>query len=183
MRRFLCAVALLIPASVALGAQEVNDDGSYRMLLSAGMGRFTGDYGEDEKSTLDVLSVNARWYFNRAELQVSLPYLRIDGDADISWADGQPGPVGADAPPGERRKESGLGDMVLRGEYYLRTGTRNTPWVIGLVRVKLPTGSESRGLGSGATDVEAGTDKLEIVPQVWCRPNSGTPSLDFGRMP
>jgi hypothetical protein len=161
MRRLLCAVALLTPAGLALGAQEVNDDGSYRMLLSAGMGRFTGDYGEDEKTTLDVVSMNARLYFNRAELQVSLPYLQIDGDADISWADGQPGAVAGDALPGERRKESGYGDMVLRGEYYLLTGTRSRPWIISLVRVKLPTGSESRGLGSGATDVEAGLGLIQ----------------------
>jgi hypothetical protein len=161
MRRLICAVAFIIAASPALGAEEVDDDGSYRMLLSAGVGRFTGKYGQPEKTTLDVLSLNARWYFNRAEFQISVPYLRIDGAADVRWIDGQPVAVGDDLLPDEQRKESGLGDIVLRGEYYLRTGTSTSPWIIGLVRVKLPTGNDARGLGSGATDVETGIGLIQ----------------------
>jgi hypothetical protein len=161
MRRLICAATFLTAVSPALGAQEPDDDGSYRMLLSAGAGRFTGDYGEAEETTLDVLSLNARWYFNRAEMQVSLPYLRIDGSADVRWVDGQPVAVGPDSVSGNQRQESGLGDVVLRGEYYLRTGTNNSPWIIGLLRVKLPTGNEDRGLGSGATDVETGIGLIQ----------------------
>ena len=131
------------------------------MSLSTGVGRFTGDYGQAEKTTLDVLTVNARWYFDRAEVQVSVPYLRIDGAADISFIDGQPVAVGGDGAPDDQRKESGLGDMVLRGEYYLRTGTSTSPWIIGLLRVKLPTGNEDRGLGSGATDFETGIGLIQ----------------------
>jgi hypothetical protein len=148
MYRLLCALALITAASAASGAEEVKDDGSYRMLLSAGVGRFTGDYGEPEKTTLDVLSLSARWYLKRAEVQVSVPYLRIDGGADVSFIDGQPVAGGGDSAADSQRNESGLGDVVLRGEYYL-------------VRVKLPTGSESKGLGSGATDVETGIGLIQ----------------------
>lgn len=161
MRRFICAIAFITAASPALGAQEPEDDGSYSMLLSAGVGRFTGDYGEAEKTTLDVLSLNARWYLSRAELQVSLPYLSIDGSADVSFIDGQPVVVGGDSGPGNQSRESGLGDVVLRGEYYLRSGTSTSPWIIGLLRVKLPTGNEDKGLGSGATDVETGIGLIQ----------------------
>jgi Putative MetA-pathway of phenol degradation len=161
MRRLICALALITAASSAVEAQEVKHDGSYRVLLSAGVGRFTGDYGEPEKTTLDVLSLSARWYFKRAEVQVSVPYLRIDGGADVSFIDGQPVAGGGDSAADSQRNESGLGDVVLRGEYYLRTGTSTSPWIIGLVRVKLPTGSESKGLGSGATDVETGIGLIQ----------------------
>lgn len=160
MRGLLCAVALVTAANPGWAAEEP-DDGSYSMLVSAGVGRFTGDYGEEEDTTLDVLSLNARWYFNRAEFQVSLPYLSIDGGADVSFIDGQPVPIGPDSAPDADRNESGWGDMVLRGEYYLRTGTSSSPWVIGLLRVKLPTGDEDKGLGSGATDVEAGVGLIQ----------------------
>jgi hypothetical protein len=54
-----------------------------------------------------------------------------------------------------------LGDVVLRGEYYLRTGTSTSPWIIGLIRLKLPTGNDNRGLGSGATDVETGIGLIQ----------------------
>ena len=55
--------------------------------------------------------------------------------------DGRPIEV-PDAIPGGEDKESGLGDVVLRGEYYVRTGTSTSPWVIALLRVKLPTGDD-----------------------------------------
>src|SRR5215207_6969261 len=105
MRRLLCAVAFITAASQASGAQEVDDDGSYRMLVSAGVGRFTGDYGETEDTTLDVLSLNARWYFKRTEIQVSVPFLKIDGSADVRWIDGQPVAIGGISTPDDQHKE------------------------------------------------------------------------------
>lgn len=155
MLRLACAVALATTAIQPLLAQEVEDDGDYTMFLSAGLGRFTGDYGEDEKTTLDVLSLNARRYFTRGEIQLSLPYLSVDGNG-VRFVDDRPVAVPGGAVSGDQGKESGLGDVVLRGEYYLRTGTSTSPWVIGLLRLKLPTGNDERGLGTGATDVEAG---------------------------
>jgi len=161
MRRFLCAVTFLCATCAAFSAEKPEDDGSYHMLVSTGVGRFSGNYGEEENTTLDVLSVNARWYLQRAELAVSVPYLRVDGAANVQWIDGQPVAIGADDGSGVRRKESGLGDVVVRGEYYLVTGSSTSPWVIGVLRVKLPTGSESKGLGSGATDFEPGLSLIQ----------------------
>ena len=155
MLRLACAVALLTATLQPLLAQEVEDDGSYNMLFSAGLGRFTGDYGEEEDTTLDVLSLNARRYFTRGEVQLSVPYLTVDGD-NVRLVDDRPVAIPGGAIPGGQNKESGLGDVVLRGEYYVRTGTSTSPWVIALLRLKLPTGNDERGLGTGATDVEAG---------------------------
>lgn len=154
MLRLACAVAFLTAMIHPLLAQEVEDDGSYNMFFSAGLGRFTGDYGEDEDTTLDVLSVNARRYFTRGEVQLSVPYLSVDGDG-VRFVDDRPVAIPG-AAPGGQDKESGLGDVVLRGEYYVRTGSRTSPWLIALLRLKLPTGNDDRGLGTGATDVEAG---------------------------
>ena len=156
MFRLACAVALLTATTEAVLAQEVEeDDGSYNMFFSAGLGRFTGDYGEEEDTTLDVLSLTARRYFTRAEVQLSVPYLSVDGGG-VRLVDDRPVAVPGGGVPGAQTKESGLGDIVLRGEYYVRTGTSTSPWVIALLRVKLPTGNDERGLGTGATDVEAG---------------------------
>lgn len=164
MRRLICAAALATMGSPGWAAQE----SSYDMLVSAGVGRFTGDYGDTEKTTLDVLNLSARWYLNRGEIQVSLPYLRVDGAADVTLIDGQPIAVAPDSASSERRKESGLGDVVLRGDYYLVTGSDTRPWVIGLVRVKLPTGNEDKGLGSGATDFETGLGFIQKTgPVSW----------------
>src|SRR5690606_16154511 len=50
---------------------------------------------------------------------------------------------------------------VVQGEYYLRTATESSPWVIGLLRLKAPTGDEDKGLGTGATDVEVGVGLIQ----------------------
>lgn len=172
MRRLICAMVFATLVGPVCAAQQV-EDGSYRMLVSAGVGRFSGDYGETEKTTLDVLSLNARWYLNRGEIQVSLPYLRINGGADVTFVDGQPVAVGGDPTADDQRKESGLGDIVVRGDYYLVTGTETRPWVIGLLRVKLPTGNEDKGLGSGATDVEAGFSLIQKTGPVYWLADAG----------
>jgi Putative MetA-pathway of phenol degradation len=146
----------MIAVSQGWAAEDAEDDGTYRVQLTAGVGRFTGYYGEEERTTLDVVDLSNRWYFDRAEFQVSLAYLRIDGPADIIFVDGQPIEIPDGSASDEPRTESGLGDVTLRGEYYLHRGTSTSPWIIGLLRVTLPTGDEEKGLGTGATDVEMG---------------------------
>ena len=158
MCRFVWAVAMLVAISPASPANETRDDGSFSWFLNAGAGRFEGDYGLEEDTTVDVLNFSARRYLPRGTVQLSVPYLRIDGPADVIVIGGQPVAVpGA----GDSRTESGLGDLVIQGEYYLRTGTESSPWVIGLLRFKAPTGDKDRGLGTGAADVEAGIGLIQ----------------------
>jgi hypothetical protein len=158
MRRSVIAVAMLVASSATAQANESLDDGSFSWFLNAGAGRFVGDYGLDEDTAVDLVSLSARWYLPRAELQLSVPYLRIDGPADIRFIGGQPVLIPGE---GESRTESGLGDVVIQGEYYLRTATESGPWVIGLLRVKAPTGDEDRGLGTGAADLEVGIGLIQ----------------------
>jgi hypothetical protein len=158
MCRFVFAVAILVAISPLSQANETGDDGSFNWFLNAGAGRFEGDYGLEDDTTVDVLNFSARWYLPGAEVQLSVPYLRIDGPADIIVIGGQPVAVPGE---GNSRTESGLGDVVIQGDYYLRTPTESGPWVIGLLRLKAPTGDEDRGLGTGATDVEAGIGLIQ----------------------
>jgi hypothetical protein len=149
---------MLVAISPLTHANGTPDDGSFNWFLNAGVGRFEGDYGLEDDTTVDVLNLSARWYLPRTELTLSVPYLRIDGPADIIVIGGQPVAVPGE---GDSRTESGLGDIVIQGEYYLRTATESGPWVIGLLRLKAPTGDEDRGLGTGAADVEAGIGLIQ----------------------
>ena len=165
MRGLHGAIALVILASSAPSAhaQESQPDQgqSYRRSLNVGLGRFEGDYGLPQGTTFDVVNFDARWYLTRGQLQVSVPYLRLDAPAGIQLVGGQPVVIAGQA--GNRRKESGLGDASLQGQYYLKTGSTTTknPWVIGTLRVKLPTGNEDDRLGTGATDVEIGVGLIK----------------------
>ena len=156
MRRLCSAIVILALTSASLSAQEAQpgDAASYRRSLNLGLGRFEGDYGLPEKTTFDVVTFNARWYLPRAQVQVSAPYLRLEGPAGVQLVGGQPVVIPGEG--GEHRKESGLGDSVVQGEYYLRTGSSTSPWVIGRLRLKVPTGDEDKRLGTGSTDLEIG---------------------------
>lgn len=157
--------------------------------LDLTVGRFEGDYGFEDTTRYDVLAAGLRWYFPRFELQVTLPLVSLEGPGDVRLVGGQPvpgfdgfqpvppfrppgapgvpGPPGGepDAPPPEEtietRRESGLGDISLQGEVYLFEGSEKSPWVIGLLRIKTPTGDEDRGLGTGKTDVELGVSLIQ----------------------
>jgi hypothetical protein len=157
MRRVCSAIAILALTSASLSAQEAQpgDAASASRSLTLGLGRFEGEYGLPEKTTFDVATFNARWYLPRAQILVSAPYLRVEGPAAVQLIGGQPVVVPGEGGE-ERRKESGLGDSVVQGEYYLRTGSSTSPWVIGRLRLKLPTGDEDKGLGTGSTDLEIG---------------------------
>jgi hypothetical protein len=164
----LCVTAacLLAVGETALAdTDSTSQDDGYDVRVDVGIGRFEGKYGLEESTTVDLLNFTGRWYLPRGELQASLPYLRIDGPADIRFVGGQPA-IGPDIGLDEQRRESGIGDLVLRGDYYLMRGTTTRPWVIGLLRVKLPTGDDDKGLSTGATDVEAGVGLIQRIGRV-----------------
>ena len=57
-----------------------------------------------------------------------------------------------------RESQSGLGDMILRGEYDLVQESSSQPAIILEAKVKLPTASESKGLGTGELDAGAAVE-------------------------
>jgi hypothetical protein len=157
MRRLFSAIAVLTLGSGPLWAQEPREDEarSDRLSLNLGLGRFEGEYGLPEETTFDVVNFSARWYLPRGQIQVSVPYLRLAGPTGVQLVGGQPVVV-PDEFGEHEREESGLGDTVAQGEYYLRTGSTTSPWVIGRLRLKVPTGDDEKRLGTGAADVEIG---------------------------
>jgi hypothetical protein len=115
---------------------------------------------------------------------VSVPYLEIDGPADIYIIGGQAVGIPEEIVVGSYRNESGIGDVVVRGDYYLRYGTESTPWVIGVARIKLPTGDEDKGLGTGSTDYELGISLIQRIGRMnWLADIGytvvGDPSADY----
>lgn len=65
-----------------------------------------------------------------------------------------------------QRRESGLGDIVIRGEYHLLQGGAGRPWITTSVAVKTATGDEDRGLGTGGTDLEVGLSVAQPLGRV-----------------
>jgi hypothetical protein len=162
-------------------AEEPPAASASSFVVELGVARTEGKFGLARKTTIDRLTAGAKWLLPRGELSVSVPMLRLDGPGNIALAGARTSsdrigspirlpPIGPGVPPiggppasGDpvtdtemMRSESGLGDVVLSGEYYLLSSRGYGPWVSALLSVKTATGSVARGLGTGGTDVEPG---------------------------
>ena len=104
--------------------------------VEAGVGQKRGDFGSPIQSTLwlgyaTYGASGARWDAN-----LTVPYLRLDR------VDG-----------GITSKEQGLGDVVVRGVYRFLPENENGWSLDGVGALKLPTASDTKGLGTGRADV------------------------------
>jgi hypothetical protein len=121
-------------------------------LLTASVGAeyTTGDYGLDEKTDMSSFSLAARYEIGRWTYRASMPYIHISGPSNVVGS-GEGG-VTLPGQGGPRRSASGFGDLVL-GASYLALHKRAAPFYLEVGgKVKLGTGDETKGLGTGEED-------------------------------
>ncbi|MDJ0789432.1 MAG: hypothetical protein QNK05_21715 [Myxococcota bacterium] len=116
-----------------------------------------GDYGDPVDTDLLHVPVQLRYLFygfgltptkhDFFELGASLPYLSVDGPAEIFFEES--GELAA-----RKEKEDGLGDLRLFATWLYAPEPESTlPAAEWSVSWKIPTASRSRGLGTGEHDV------------------------------
>lgn len=143
------------------------------MSYTTGLDYSTGDYGSGTDTRMLVFPVSARMESGQLRLSASIPWIRIDGASSVLAGDGSPVIVDPNAP---RTIRSGFGDLSL-----------GAGWVIpeeklgfGLefaARVKLPTSSSAKALGTGKADFSLSTEVSKNFGNV-------TPFVSLGyRMP
>ncbi len=104
--------------------------------LEMGVGQKQGDFGSPTQSTLwqgyaTYGSTGARW-----DASVTVPYLRLNREGG-----------------GISARDQGIGDIVVRGVYRFLPENEDGWSLDGEGAVKLPTASDTKGLGTGRTDV------------------------------
>jgi len=149
--RLALATALLVKACSENPA-VASDTVSTKLKTSVGYHFTTGDYGTSETTEISYVPWTTRLEIDRWSLQGTIPYLRIDGPADII-VDGPVGPIETTT----SGKSDGLGDIPARVSYLLPVEMVCEPrvWLpyvdfVGFV--KFPTASRSKGLGTGEFD-------------------------------
>lgn len=144
MNKKILAAAVLAAGSGVAMAQ----DGA--LTASAGAEYTSGDYGLGEKTQITSFSLAAKYETGRWAYRASLPYIRINGPSSVVGS-GEGG-VTLPGQAGARRSASGFGDLVLAGSY-LALYDRAAPFFLDLgAKVKLGTGDETNGLGTGEED-------------------------------
>lgn len=68
---------------------------------------------------------------------------------------------------GQKVTTTGIGDVILRGRYYVVEEQDYVPLIALTARLKFPTATASQGLGTGALDHGYGIEMSKLIGQSW----------------
>ena len=81
---------------------------------------------------------------------------------------------------GQKVTTTGIGDVILRGRYYLVEEQEYVPLIAVTARLKLPTANASQGLGTGEFDHGYGVEVSKLIGASWLvffDPKNGSPRV------
>jgi hypothetical protein len=125
--------------------------------------------------------------FRDGDITLVIPYVSIEGTGAVRLVGGvgtrtsntQGGGNGASSvgtgkgkkvtatPQSSSSTASGLGDVILRGRYYLVEETSVMPLIAVTARVKMPTADADAGLGTGEFDEGVGVEFTKKLSDRW----------------
>jgi len=128
----------------------------------------TGDYGTGVDSKLLYIPFTLQQNLPDGRWSVTVPYIWTENTADVTLFGGVP--EGGSRGERFREAEGGLGDVVLRGNYYLAKPGKLADWAPGLdltANLKFPTAEKDRGLGTGEFDFGLGMGLYQwVLPRI-----------------
>jgi hypothetical protein len=152
MRVFFAALL-----AAAAGVAGAADDA--RLTATVGAEYSKGDYGEEIDTRIFSLSFAAKYEVGRWTLRASVPWLSIDGPSNVVVAEGGVVLPGS----GERRTDSGMGDVVL-GAAYLMMARSDAPFMLEVgAKAKLATADEEKNLGTGENDYSLQVEAFKAI--------------------
>ncbi|MBX7198313.1 MAG: hypothetical protein K1X51_02950 [Rhodospirillaceae bacterium] len=146
MRRTVVALALLSPGSAV--AQDSFADAFWDLSVRSGFDFSSGLYGAAKPTEILSLPLSIKAVKGPWTLRADASWLRISGPAILLDAGGAGGAAGIRT----SGHASGIGDLHLFGTYSVES-LWASGWFVDLTaRVKAPTASFAKGLGTGAWD-------------------------------
>jgi hypothetical protein len=136
-------------ASLAIAAPAHADD---YVQFGVGADYSSGDYATTPDTDILALPVSFKLKQGDFIVRAALPYLRVDGPAI-------PGDGGA-LPGATSSTRSGFGDLALAAGYSFALADTTFFYVTG--KVKLPTASQAKALGTGTTDFTAEGELVQM---------------------
>ncbi len=158
MVNVICPAVMMALTLAALPAFGQGDERRYR--VNFGMDYTTGSYGADEKTEILYMPLSVQAEDGPWTVRAVVPWLAVAGPAIIlDGADG--GTAGTRATD----SASGMGDVSLSLMYSFEQLWERGLFVDVTTRVKLPTASLAKGLGTGEADVAVQLDLAQTVGQ------------------
>lgn len=145
----------------------------------------SGRYGTEERTNILYVPLTIKRLFKQGDISLAIPYVSISGtgavrlvggvgtrtssvagsEGNVSGSDGRKRP--GDSPLSSSTTDSGLGDIILRGRYYLVEEGSLAPLVALVGRIKFPTADADRGLGTGEFDGGGGVELTKSLGERW----------------
>ncbi len=142
----------------SLGAVAVPAAAQDYVQVSTGIDYSSGDYGDTVDTDYLAVPVSVKYQGEDFYLRASIAWVDVEGPAGFIPGDGG---VTPGAPGGEVVSRSGLSDINLAAGYTFYLGGNTFFDAVG--KVKLPTASESKFLGTGTTDFTLQGELLHVL--------------------
>lgn len=124
----------------------------------------TGKYGTDTRTDTLYLPLTVKRYFSTGDVSLTLPYIFQRSSGIVTVQEGAVFKTKPKAAQTNVKTRSGVGDVLLKGSYYLLDEGKNAPLSLYAVgKIKFPTADDKKGLGTGEFDEGAG---LELSKKV-----------------
>ncbi len=155
----------------------------------------SGNFGTNTTSEFVYVPLSVRRYFRDGDVSLVIPFVSVTSDGTATLVGGQPiqtlpgrclkkggTEIDTDKPEclallnagqgvagqaAQKVTNSGLGDIILRGRYYLVEERDYVPLIAITGRLKIPTASEGKGLGTGALDHGYGIEMSKLIGEKW----------------
>ena len=171
------AAETLVPGEAQIPGepQMVSQERRPKVSWQAGVSGYfaTGKYGTDVRTDTLYVPAMLRRLFDNGDITLVIPYVTVTSNCGVTLVSGAPFRTGGLCRPGpngtfpSRVTESGLGDILLIGRYYVYT-EYEPGWLPSIMltgRVKAPTADKDRGLGTGEFDEGFGGGLTKLVTQ------------------
>jgi hypothetical protein len=142
----------------------------------------SGTYGSGSRTDILSIPLSIRRMFQDGDVTLIIPYLSVTGDCNVTLLSGVPNRTGGTCPTrtvtrngratqtrttNTRTTESGIGDVLLQGRYYVLDEKDWLPTIALIARLKLPTADRDRGLGTGEFDEKFGAQLSKNLTDKW----------------
>jgi len=191
---FLGLLTIVASPNACEGAQD--KDGAKDTIENWQIGfsptYMSGDFGTASTTTITYLPLSIRRLFDAGDITLIIPYISITGSGAVTVLSGVPnrtsgsGATGSGSSGGggqgkgkgkkpgtvspsdpTESTDSGLGDIILRGRYYLLDERGPFPTLALTGRIKFPTADADRGLGTGKFDEGLGLEVTKKLIGNW----------------
>lgn len=152
----------------------------------------SGNFGTSTTSEFVYVPLSIRRLFRDGDVTVVIPFVSVTSNGVATLVGGQPTPTlpgkclkrsgteiddkpeclallnaGQGVTTGRKVTNSGLGDIIIRGRYYVVEEKEYLPLIAMTAKIKVPTASASQGLGTGVLDHGYGIELSKMLRERW----------------